>query len=320
MVNALGQPVGRRSGAVSYQFDYDALYRLTSARGVALARPGLTDRFESSFAYSDIHDMMRHTQVHELVSSRSGVSNAARPAHSNHDDVYAYGGTGPHQATRIGDTLLTYDANGNTQLECRTVDGSVCAGTGGHSPARRRRTTTIAATRGRSPTRCAPWWTGVATTPPASIYDAEGERVVKLGRGGTSLSLGQFFSMKGKRHGTKHIFAGPTRLASKLLPVPDGDIGMEVAGGTVLASATETTGLSNDNGCDAEQLPAAEVPGGGAGSAAGFGLGARGAASHVLLPPGSPGLDELGDGPDGPRARARGVLPVRRGVARPAAR
>jgi len=266
MVNALGQPVGRRSGAVSYQFDYDSLYRLTSARGTALARPGLIDRFESRFGYSDIHNMMRHTQVHELVSSRSGQANAARPAHSNHDDAYTYGGTGPHQATRIGDTLLTYDANGNTLIECRTVNGSVCAdtGTGGpgapetHNHYRRYVWTESNTLRavvdggGNNATRF--------------YYDAEGERVVKLGRGGTSLSLGQFFSMKGKRHGTKHIFAGPTRLASKLLPVPDGDIGMEVAGegtgGVVLtsASATAAPDPANDNGCDPSNYQPQKCP------------------------------------------------------------
>ncbi|WP_309893694.1 SpvB/TcaC N-terminal domain-containing protein [Archangium sp.] len=265
MVNALGQPVGRRSGAVSYQFGYDELYRLTSARGVALARPGLVDRFESRFAYSDIHNMMRHTQVHELVSSRSGEANAARPANSNHDDEYTYGGTGPHQATRIGDTLLTYDANGNTLIECRTVNGSVCAGTGAGAPG---------APETHNHHRRYVWTEGNTLRAVVDgggnnatrfYYDADGERVVKLGRGGTSLSLGQFFSMKGKRHGTKHIFAGPTRLASKLLPVPDGDIGMEVAGegtgGTVLASATVTAAPGdNTNGCDPSNYQPQKCP------------------------------------------------------------
>jgi RHS repeat-associated protein len=251
MVNALGQPVGRRSGSVSYEFGYDALYRLTSARGTALARPGLVDRFESRFAYSDIHDMLRHTQVHELVSSRGGQANAARPAHSNHDDAYTYGGTGPHQATRIGDTLLTYDANGNTLLECRTVDGSVCAGMGQGGPG---------APETHNHYRRYVWTErntlravvdGGGNNATRFYYDAEGERVVKLGRGGTSLTLGQFFSIKGKRHGTKHIFAGPTRVASKLLPVPDGDIGFESpqGSGTVLTSTGEAA-LLNENGCD----------------------------------------------------------------------
>jgi RHS repeat-associated protein len=254
MTNALGQPVGRRSGSVSYTFNYDALYRLTSARGVALARPGLIDRFESTFAYSDIHNLERKVQVHELLTSRSPQGGPARPDHSNHDDAYVYGGAGPHQATRIGDMLLTYDLNGNTLIECRTVNGSGCADTGDATPPpqthnhyRRYVWTedntlrTVVDGGGRNTTRF--------------FYDADGERVVKLGRGGTSLSIGQFFSVKGKRHGTKHIFAGPTRLASKLLPVPDGDIGFperpaggDGTSGTVLTSGTPDPG--NENGCE----------------------------------------------------------------------
>ncbi|MCI0672675.1 MAG: hypothetical protein L0Y64_19690, partial [Myxococcaceae bacterium] len=95
LVNALGQPVGNRSGAVSFAFGYDALYRLTAAKGTALARPGLIDRFESSFSYDDIHNMRRKTQVQELLSSRTRDPNAARPAHSNHDEAYEYAGAGP---------------------------------------------------------------------------------------------------------------------------------------------------------------------------------------------------------------------------------
>nr|WP_228530548.1 MULTISPECIES: toxin TcdB middle/N-terminal domain-containing protein [Myxococcaceae] len=244
LVNALGQPVGSHSGSVSYSYSYDELYRLTSATGEALARPGLIDRFASRFAYDDIHNMRHKTQVHELLSSRPEGANAARPDASNHDEAYEYGGTGPHRATRIGDTLYTYDLNGNTLVECRTVNGSGCADTDGttgspetHNHYRRyvwtQDNTLRAVVHG-----------GGDTT--RFFYDAQGERVVKLGRGGTSISLGQFFSIKGKRHGTKHIFAGETRLASKLMPVPDGDIGMSGPPGSVVL----TNGTGNVNGCE----------------------------------------------------------------------
>jgi RHS repeat-associated protein len=244
LVNALGQPVGRRAGAVSYEFSYDSLYRLTSAKGMALARPGLVDRFFSNFQYSDIHNMMRNTQVHELVSSNSLEAGPGHPERSNYDNVYEYAGPSPHLASRIGDTLLTYDLNGNTVAECRSVNGSVCAnmenGPATHNHYRRyvwteENTLRAVIHGGGDVTRF--------------FYGVDGERVAKLGRGGTSLTIGQFFSIKGRQHGTKHIFAGSTRLASKLLPVPDADIGFEPppSGG---GSLPPDNGPPNDNGCD----------------------------------------------------------------------
>ncbi len=261
MTNALGLPVGRRSGSVSYSFSYDALYRLTSAQGVALARPGLIDRFESTFAYSDIHNLERKVQVHELLTSRSPQGGPARPDHSNHDDAYVYGGSGPHQATRIGDMLLTYDLNGNTLVECRTVNGSGCADTGDSTPSPQTHNHYRRYVWTEDNTLRAVVDGGGANAT-RFFYDADGERVVKLGRGGTSLSIDQFFSVKGKRHGTKHIFAGPTRLASKLLPVPDGDIGFAErpgdTSGTVLTSGTLAT--DNDNGCEPSNYQPQKCP------------------------------------------------------------
>jgi len=55
------------------------------------------------------------------------------------------------------------------------------------------------------------------------VYDAAGDRVAKLGRGGESLTIGQFFSLRGRKAATKHVFVGATRLASKLLPPPGWD-------------------------------------------------------------------------------------------------
>jgi len=45
----------------------------------------------------------------------------------------------------------------------------------------------------------------------------------KLGRGGEQLTIGQWFSLKGRKAVTKHVFVGATRVASKLLPPPGWD-------------------------------------------------------------------------------------------------
>ncbi len=210
VTNALGEATGPRSGAVSYSYSYDRLYRLTDASGTALARPGIIDSFQSHFGYDDIHNMTGNRQVHTVRSASGGSESQAYPPPSNHDWVYQYDPAHPHQATKIGDTLLSYDLNGNTVRECRDHGDPTC--TVDHDHLRElfwneeNRLTAVVEGGGRHVTRF--------------IYDAGGDRVVKQGRGGDSITIGQFFNLKGKVAATKHVFVGETRLASKLLPPP----------------------------------------------------------------------------------------------------
>ncbi len=210
MTNALGEATGRQSGAVSYAYSYDKLYRLTDASGTALARPGVIDSFQSHFGYGDIHNMTGNRQVHTVRSAQGGSESQAYPPPSNHDWVYQYDPAHPHQATKIGDTLLSYDLNGNTVRECRDHGDPTC--TVDHDHLRQlfwneeNRLTAVIEGGGRHVTRF--------------LYDAAGERIVKQGRGGDSITIGQFFNLKGKVAATKHVFVGETRLASKLLPPP----------------------------------------------------------------------------------------------------
>ena len=254
MVNALDEPEGDRSGAVAFQYRYDDLYRLTWAQGEAKSRVSTIDRFTAQYAYSDIHNMTSNVQLHEIVHGDATGVTAERPPRTNHEFAYTYGNTAPHQATRIGETLLVYDANGNTVRECRDHGSATCDASADHlrtySWTEENRLDHVIDGGGQSMTRF--------------LYDASGDRVVKLGRGGESITIGQFWSLKGRRAATKHIFAGSTRLASKLLPPP----GWTTTAGTV-ATGTATNpvgdGLPNDTGCD----PAAynpqkcpELPGG----------------------------------------------------------
>ena len=223
--------MGDRSGTVSYAYGYDDLYRLTSADGQALSRPHTIDRFTSTFAYDEIHNMTANVQVHEIVHG-TGIE---APPTSNHAWSYTYGGTGPHQATQIGDTYLTYDADGNTTRECRTQQGDpACLATGDHLRrfywTSENRLDAVVDGGGQAMTRF--------------VYDAAGERIAKLGRSGESITIGQFWSLKGRRAATKHIFVGATRLASKLLPPPGW--GDTPAGTTT--TATQTTVVPS--GCD----------------------------------------------------------------------
>jgi RHS repeat-associated protein len=89
----------------------------------------------------------------------------------------------------------------------------------------------------------------------AGLLQEDGMRVAKLGRGGPSITVGQFFALKGSNHGTKHIFAGPIRLASKVLE--HADVARSLA--AVVASAPEIV-LSDSSGCDPSQGQPGKCP------------------------------------------------------------
>jgi RHS repeat-associated protein len=209
--NALGEPVPPHAGTVEFTYRYDDLHRLTYAHGEAKSRPKTLDTFTSTFQYSDIHNMLSNVQVHHVLHGDGG--GGEYPPHTNHDFAYQYNGAGPHQATRIGDTWLTYNENGNTLRECRDPADSTCT----QRPSHLRRYLWT------EENRLDAVIDGGGLNITKFFYDADGQRIAKLGRGGESITIGQFWAIKGHRAATKHIFAGNARIASKLLPPPGWD-------------------------------------------------------------------------------------------------
>ena len=244
--NALGPPVGHYSGTTLQSFAYDDLYRLTSAQGSALSRPGVVDSYTAAFQYSDIHTMLENAQLHQITNTSSGEPVIDTPATSNHDWLYAYKGNGPHQATQIGQTHLTYDASGNTLAECDSPTDPTCQSDHDHLKAYawdEESWLTQSVTGGGRYTRY--------------LYDGSGQRVVKVGDHGPEIEVGQFFTLEGKIHATKHVFAGETRLASKLIETDvwkrqagaGGNGGPGIANpGTSGGGSAGTTGGGNGNG------------------------------------------------------------------------
>jgi RHS repeat-associated protein len=239
--NGLGPSTDERSGGVRYAYGYDSLDRLKHALGNADARPGVTDEFEAKYEYSDVHDMLRNSQVHKVTTVTAAGTDVAFPPHTNHDYSYAYGNAGkPHQASMIGDTVLTYDLNGNTASECRDHLDPTCSVNRDH----------FREYRWTEDNRLAVVVQGGGSNWTRFLYDAAGERIVKFGRGGASITIGQFFSMKGRTAATKHVFGGTTRLASKLLPAGMWQLPTPSATGAVVVNASGgPTVVNNDNGC-----------------------------------------------------------------------
>jgi len=259
MTNSLPPPTTMLSGPVSFEFAYDDLYRLTSATGTAQSRAHVVDSFRTAYGYDAIHNMTRNTQVHVIRTLTDPGDGSGTPAKTNHDFGYEYDPAHPHRAIRIGETNLVYDEVGNTTFECRAPNSPATAGCGGSADGLRRFYWT-------DESRLAALIDGGGQNATRFIYDAGGERIVKLGRGGESLTIGQFFSLKGRKAATKHVFVGSARLASKLLPPPS----WQPAATTVVATNTSTT-----PGCDPSSYNPQKCP---------------------ILPGGDPVLNQATDG------------------------
>ncbi|MHB8874567.1 MAG: RHS repeat domain-containing protein [Myxococcaceae bacterium] len=151
----------------------------------------------------------------------AGALVQVKHAKTNHDFGYLYGGKAPHQATGIGDTVLTYDGSGNTLTE---VDGL------GAGPKRRRYGWTEES-----------WLKEVVEGGDVTsfLYDGSGERVAKRGKYGETVYVGQFYTVRNGTRATKHVFAGTTRLASKLDGAPSSTLVAGRPGGP-----THLTGLA----------------------------------------------------------------------------
>ncbi len=241
MVNGIGAPVGDRSGTVAFEYGYDDLHRLTSASGEAKSRVHTIDRFTATYQHSDIHNMTSNVQVHEIVHGGDGLS-AERPPKTNHAFAYEYDSAAPHRARKIGDTFFVYDGNGNTLRECRDAAGDPSCGP---------LTDHLRTYAWSAENRLDHVIDGGGGNITRFLYDAAGDRVVKLGRGGEQITVGQFWSLKGRRAATKHVFAGNTRLASKLLPPP----GLETTSpAVVVAALTVATTSATDATMDASMV------------------------------------------------------------------
>lgn len=216
--SAISTPFG---GAVSYQYGYDDLNRLATATGQAASRPGVDDTFTAGWKYSDVHNITQATLVRQVTS----MNGTQRPPGETRDEAYAYEALHPHRARTIGTLQLEYDEDGNTIREC---EGSNCPpGRGSVYAWDEEGRMSEANAKGRLV---------------RFRYDADGQRMVKLAAGGPTFTFGQWWTMSGNSHATKHVFAGGNRVATKMLPAATVQANTPPGGGA-------GTGWPNTNGC-----------------------------------------------------------------------
>jgi RHS repeat-associated protein len=186
-------------GPTNQTFVYDDLYRLTHAEGTFQYSPQKTHTYRLDLTYDSIHNIVRKNQLHQIVQPSA---TAITQKKTSYDFTYAYAPSGPasvrpHAPTHIGVRTYTYDANGNQSGWTHDQNG----------------------------TRRSIVWDDENRIQSLSDnghektykYDDQGQRVIKRGPQGETVYVNQFYTQRPGATGTKHIYVGKTRIASKLL-------------------------------------------------------------------------------------------------------
>ena len=191
---AVARPASQYGGPSSQTFRYDDLYRLVEASGAYQFSPDKTNRYTLALSYDSLNNILTKQQSNEIVQPSGSVTTQAD---TSYNWSYAYTGLGPHAATHIGDRTYTYDANGNQLGWTSDLNGT------------RRR---IAWDEENRIQRI--WDNGREES---YKYDDEGQRAIRRGSQGETITVNPFYAVRNGKIATKQIFAGDTRLVSKLV-------------------------------------------------------------------------------------------------------
>ena len=186
-------------GPTNQSFVYDDLYRLTHADGTFQYSPSKTHTYNLDLTYDTIHNITRKNQLHQIIQPSTVAITQKK---TTYDFTYAYAPSGPasvrpHAPTHIGERTYTYDANGNQTGWTHDQNGT--------------RRTIVWDDENRIQSL---FDNGHEKT---YKYDDQGGRVIKRGPQGETVYVNQFFTDRPGATGTKHVYAGKTRIASKLM-------------------------------------------------------------------------------------------------------
>ena len=196
--------------------DHEVQLRHVAAASLAAPRRGEAPK----------HNITKKTQSHTVTTP----DNTVIPQHKTSYDVnYAYAGSQPHAPTQIagsdtvfkGGRSFTYDSNGN-QTGWATLQSN-----------QNRQITWDEENRVQEISD-----NGSTTE---FKYDDSGERVIKRSAQGETAYVNQFFTVRNRTSGTKHVFIGESRMASTVVS------GVEPAA-TTSTSTASTSSSSNGKG------------------------------------------------------------------------
>jgi hypothetical protein len=206
--------------ATPQHFRYDDLYQLKTATGEYGFGPGKQNNYNNTFSYDSIGNFEKKSQVHRIIQPSAAEH---LPKETNYVLSYLYGGSHPHAVTDAGDKLYSYDNSGNM--------------TGWDDKRSGQRRTILWNEENRIKE--------IQDNGKSSyyLYDDAGERVLKRGQHGETFYINRFFTIRNGELGTKSIYAGNTRLVSKLVKTPN----TTTANSTVIST---TSPVSGSNGLD----------------------------------------------------------------------
>jgi len=185
-------------GPTSQSFVYDDLYRPTHAQGTFQFSPSKTHTYTMDMGYDTIHNIASKNQLHTIIQpSRQAITQKK----TSYNFAYAYNPSGaasirPHAPTHIDLRTYTYDLDGNQTGWTHDQNGT------------RRNITWDDENRIQ-----AVFDNGQEKD---YKYDDQGQRVIKRGPQGETVYVNQFYTDRPGANATKHIYAGTTRIASKL--------------------------------------------------------------------------------------------------------
>jgi RHS repeat-associated protein len=192
-------PPSQFGGPTRLAFAYDDLYRMTAASGTYAFSPSKTRSYALELAYDSIHNILSKSQS-DVVTQPSGTPIPQKKTSYLFNYAYGPSGTGsarPHAPIHIGERTFRYDANGNQTGWDDDTNGT------------RRNIVWDEENRIQSV-----FDNGQEKT---YKYDDKGARVIKRGPQGETVYVNQYFTIRNREIGTKHVFAGSTRLVSKLM-------------------------------------------------------------------------------------------------------
>jgi len=223
--NAQVPPRNDMGGPTNQFFHYDSLYRLVSANGDYTAAHE-THKYTLGMSYDAIHNITRKTQNHTVI--RNG-GKALEQRKTTYDWVYRYGASGndsrqPHAPIQIGTPddkgnpigrSFTYDANGNQEGWTNDTNGT--------------RRAIVWDEENRIQEVQDPQHTE------SYSYDDQGQRMIRRSKYGETAYINQFFTVRNGAITSTHIYAGTTRLASKV------NAGTPISDTSVSSTSTTTT-------------------------------------------------------------------------------
>ncbi len=206
---------GEIGGPTEHHYTYDDLYQLTTANGLHQADPGKKTNYTNNLAYDTIGNITGKIQTHLIL----GTNGSQQPRETNYNMTYLYNPQNkPHAVRDAGDKLYSYDDNGNmTGWTSKTTNSA----------------RTIIWNEENRVKSISDFGSGTAF-----LYDDSGERVVKGGGGNETVYLNRFYSLKNGDLGSKHVFAGETRVCTKL----------EKDGGSITSGVPGTVAIINSQG------------------------------------------------------------------------